>query len=472
MFKVFKDLQSYMAKEQINQVDLKFVDALGGWHHLSLPKDSVTADLFETGVGFDGSSVGFKKLESGDMVMVPELESAWIDPFCAYKTLSFICNVCEADTVAPFSDDPRRVVGKAAQYAKEQNIADKIIFGPEFEFHVFDGIYYSNTNGECGYRIDAAESEWNSPEAGHGYFVAREKGYHAAPPNDQFWDLRTEIVDTLQQIGVSVRYHHHEVGGTGQLEIEVPLGSMMWAADASMKIKYVVKALARKHGKTATFMPKPLRNEAGSGMHCHQTLWKGEKNLFFDESGYAGLSRTALHYIGGLLKHGRALLGLTNPSVNSYRRLIPGFEAPVKAFFSQANRSAAIRVPKYATTHDTKRIEFRPPDAMGNIYLTLAAQLMAGLDGIKNEIDPTKEGFGPIDENVFAWSAEKQDRIKSLPETMEDALEDLAKDHDFLLAGEVFTESLIDQWLKLKWKEVKSLWGCPHPLEIQMYYDA
>ena len=471
MFKSFEEVQAFMEREDVTQVDLKFANALGQWHHLSLPTDSVDEEIFEKGVGFDGSSVGFKALESGDMVMVPELGTAWMDPFCEYPTLSFVCNVCEADTVERFADDPRGVALKAQEHVRKSGVADKVIFGPEFEFHVFDGIYYSNDNGDCGYRIETREGHWNSSEAGHGYFVARQNGYHAIPPHDAHWDLRTEIVETLQQIGVPIRYHHHEVGGAGQLEIEVPLGSLMWAADASMKIKYVTKQVARLRNQTATFMPKPLGNEAGSGMHCHQTLWKGEKNLFYDENGYSGLSETALHYIGGLLKHGRALLGLTNASVNSYRRLIPGFEAPVKAFFSQANRSAAIRVPKYATTHDGKRIEFRPPDATGNIYLTLAAQLMAGIDGIKNKIDPRKEGFGPIDENVFDWPREKQASIVSLPSSLEEALDALERDHDFLLEGGVFTENLLQTWVEMKRRDVERMRGLPHPLEIQLYYD-
>lgn len=472
MFKSLAEVLSFVEKEGVVQVDLKFVNAVGGWHHLSLPARNFDQGILEKGLGFDGSSVGFKSLESGDMVMVPDLTSAWMDPFCEYKTLSFLCDVCEADSVERFPDDPRSVVVKAQDYLASSGVADRAIFGPEFEFHVFDAVYFDLEGRSCAYHIESKESVSNSAEAGHGYFVRRQQGYHAIPPHDNHWDLRTEIVERLSKVGVPVHYHHHEVGGAGQLEIEVPLGSLLWAADATMKAKYVTKHVALRRGQTATFMPKPMYNEAGSGMHCHQTLWRGDKNLFFDEKGYSGLSETALHYIGGLLKHGKALLGLTNPSVNSYHRLIPGFEAPTKAFFSQANRAAAIRVPKYATSHDSKRIEFRPPDATGNIYLTLAAQLMAGLDGIKKKIDPTKEGFGPIDENVFEWSPEKQKEIVSLPSTLKEALEALERDHEFLLEGGVFTKSLLETWTDLKKKEIEDLRGRPHPKEIELYYDV
>jgi len=471
MFKSLAEVRAFIENEGVVQVDLKFVNAVGGWHHLSLPSENFDEALVTNGIGFDGSSVGFKALESGDMVMLPDLKAGWIDPFCEYKTLSFLCNVCEADTAAPFADDPRQVVLKAQDYLAKSGYADRAIFGPEFEFHVFDGVYFDRDEGGCGYSIESSEIKRDALDTGHGHFLNPQGGYHAIPPGDSNWDLRTDIVEKLKSAGVPVYYHHHEVGAAGQLEIEIPLGSIIWAADATMKAKYIVKQTSLQRGKTATFMPKPLFNEAGSGMHCHQTLWKGDKNLFFDSKGYSGLSETALHYIGGILLHGRALLGLTNPSINSYHRLIPGFEAPTKAFFSQANRSAAIRVPKYATTHDEKRIEFRPPDATGNIYLTLAAQLMAGLDGIKKKIDPTKEGFGPIDENVFKWSAEKQAKIDSLPSSLEEALQSLEEDHEFLLEGGVFTKSLLETWVDLKRKELQSLIGRPHPKEIEMYYN-
>jgi len=472
MFKTFEEALTYMEQNAVFQVDLKFVGPLGQWHHVSLPVAPELGSIAKRGVGFDGSSLGFKAVESGDMVLVPDPTSAWMDPFPSYSTMSFICDVREADTLADFPNDPRSVAKRAEQYLRDTKVADQVRFGPEFEFYVFDKVFFENKMGRSGYSVESAETDWNSPDGGHGHYIKPLRGYHAIPPQDCQWDLRTEITAHLQDVGIPVHYHHHEVGGPGQVEIEISLGSLTWASDATMSVKYIAKQTARKHGQTATFMPKPLHSEAGSGMHCHQTLWKGDTNLFFDPSGYAGLSSLARHYIAGLLHHGPALLALTNPSTNSYRRLIPGFEAPSKAFFSQANRSAAIRVPKYATTNETKRIEFRPPDATGNIYLVLAAQLMAGLDGILKKMDPTDMGFGPIDENVFRWSKEKQATVPSLPESLEEALDALERDHDFLLAGGVFTETLLDQWVRFKRGEAADILGRPHPYEVEIYFDV
>ncbi len=470
MFKSFEEAVTFIRNHNIFQVDLKFVDPKGQWHHVSLPARTGQEEIARYGVGFDGSTLGFKGVEAGDMVLVPDPATAWVDPFCERPTLSFVCDVREADTLAEFPNDPRSVAKRAVAFLESTGIADRCSFGPEFEFYIFDRVYFNNQTGSASYQVESVETDWNAPEGGHGHYIKRLAGYHAIPPQDSQWNIRTEMVAVLMDMGIPVHYHHHEVGGPGQVEIEIPLGDLLWAADATMTVKYVAKQVARRHGMTATFMPKPLHSEAGSGMHCHQTLWKGGRNLFYDPDGYSGLSKLALHYVAGLLSHGRALLALTNPSTNSYRRLIPGFEAPNKAFFSQANRSAAIRVPKYATTEERKRIEFRPPDATGNIYLMLAAQLMAGLDGILKEMDPSP--FGPIDENVFAWPRERQGTIPSLPTTLEEALDALEEDHEFLLQGGVFTESLLEQWIRMKRGEASDILGRPHPYEIELYFDV
>ena len=470
MFSTFEEVISHIETHDIFQIDLKFTDPFGQWHHVSLPAESGAAEIAARGVGFDGSSLGFRAVESGDMVLVPDPTSAWIDPFAERPTLSFICDVKDADSLEQFPNDPRSVARRAEAYLRESGIADRLAIAPEFEFYVFDRVFFENQMGRSGYSIESQETDWNSPEGGHGHYIKRLKGYHAIPPQDCQWDLRSEMVASLQDMGIAIHYHHHEVGGPGQVEIEVPLQGLLTAADTVMTVKYVAKQTARRKNMTATFMPKPLHSEAGSGMHCHQTLWKGDHNLFFDEAGYAGLSETALKYIAGLLTHGPALLALTNPSTNSYRRLVPGFEAPNKAFFGKANRSAAIRVPKYAVTERTKRIEFRPPDATSNPYLMLAAQLMAGLDGIERGLDSKR--FGPIDENVFAWSREKQAQIPSLPGSLEEALDALEEDHEFLLKGGVFTESLLEQWIEAKRVEANDILGRPHPYEIELYFDS
>ena len=332
---------------------------------------------------------------------------------------------------------------------------------------------YENGINRAYYEIFSAEADWNSAQGGHGHYIPVHGGYHAIPPKDSLYKLRTEISSHLEKMGVPVKYHHHEVGGPGQCEIETPMMGLVAAGDATMIIKYVTKMTAHSHGQTATFMPKPLYGEAGSGMHFHQHLFKGKKNVFYDAKGYGCLSQEAFHYIGGLLLHGPALLAITNPSTNSYRRLVPGYEAPVNSFFSLGNRSAAVRIPKYANQPDTARMEFRPPDATGNVYLMLAAMLMAGLDGIKNKIDPTTHGFGPIDQNIFAWTDEQRAGIKSLPSSLNEALHALETDHEFLTEGGVFNEDLIHQWVDYKRNvEYFAVRNRPHPYEMSLYFDV
>ncbi|HAL61246.1 MAG TPA: type I glutamate--ammonia ligase [Chloroflexi bacterium] len=473
MFSDFSEAQEFVQREEIRMIDLKFCDLWGAWHHVSLPAREFVPALMEQGVGIDGSSIGFKGVESGDMVVVPDLTTGAMDPFWSMKTLSFICHIREAGSLQAFGQDPRAIALRAERYMVEQGVAERSSWGPEFEFYVFDSVAIDNAVNRAGYRVESREADWQSGQDGLGYQIRRHGGYHAIPPSDTLYDLRSEITACLEAMGVAVRYHHHEVGGPGQSEIEIALIGIQQAGDATMLTKYAAKMVARQRGQTVTFMPKPLYGEAGNGMHFHQTLWQGDRNLFYDPAGYAGLSDTALHYIGGLLKHASALLAFTNPSTNSYRRLVPGYEAPVSSFFSLANRTAAIRVPKYAATAETKRIEFRLPDATCNVYLALTAQLMAGVDGVLREIDPVAEGFGPYDEDIFAWSPEERARLKALPTSLDEALQAVEEDRDFLLAGGVFTEDLIEAWVRHKREqEFCAVRERPHPYEMVLYFDT
>ncbi|HQN43292.1 MAG TPA: type I glutamate--ammonia ligase [Anaerolineaceae bacterium] len=471
MFQDFIEAATFVRENDIRMIDLKFCDLWGRWHHVTISASEFTPELMEAGIGFDGSSVGFKSVKAGDMALIPDLTTGFLDPFWEMPTLSFICDTVEADTKERFAGDPRIVVQRAEAYMQERGFATESLWGPEFEFYVFNDVVLENTVNAASYRVDAYEGQWNSVQGGDGHLLPLHGGYHAIPPRDQTYDLRARMVMTLEQVGVPVKYHHHEVGGPGQCEIETPLMGLLAAADASLVIKYISKMVANAAGQTVTFLPKPLYGEAGSGMHFHQQLLRDGANLFYDAKGPNLLSKTALYYIGGLLTHAPAVLAFTNPSTNSYRRLVPGFEAPISAFFSSGNRSAAIRVPKYATQPDTVRFEFRPPDATCNPYLAMAAQLMAGLDGIRRKIDPTPAGFGPIDDDIFSWPAEKRATIKSLPTSLEEALDALEADYDFLLEGGVFTEEMLRTWVKGKRAEDLQVRSRPHPYEIQMYFD-
>ena len=473
MFQTIDQAQKHIKDLQVEMVDLKFSDLWGRWHHLTIPAGQFCPDLFEKGIGFDGSAVGLKSVKAGDMVLIPELGTAFMDPFWDLPTLSFLCSSREADTHAIFENDPRNIAVRAEEYLKQTGIADESRWGPEYEFYIFDSVSYESGVNRSSYSITSAEADWNSAAGGHGHYIPLHGGYHAIPPKDALYKIRTEIVRHLTVMGVQVKYHHHEVGGPGQSEIETPMKGLLPAADDTMIIKYVTKMTAHAHGQTATFMPKPLYGEAGSGMHFHQHLFKKKKNVFYDAKGYGCLSQEALYYISGLLTHGAALLALTNPSTNSYRRLIPGFEAPVNAFFSLGNRSAAVRIPKYANQPDSTRVEFRPPDASCNVYLALGAMLMAGLDGIRNKIDPTAAGFGPIDQNVFAWTEEQRSRIKPLPSSLNEALHALEIDHGFLTTGGVFTEEMLNQWIDFKrQQEYYAVRNRPHPYEMNLYFDV
>lgn len=473
MFESFDQAHSFVIQEKIQLIDLKFCDLWGRWHHLTVPSSQFTPDIMEEGIGFDGSAVGLKSVKAGDMVLVPELSSGFVDPFWEVPTLSFICTTLEADTHLVFTNDPRNIAIRAEAYLKETGIADRSMWGPEFEFYIFDDVAFENGVNQASYRLDSSEADWNSGAGGHGHYIPLHGGYHAIPPKDQLFNLRSEMSLRLEAMGVPVKYHHHEVGGPGQSEIETPMMGLVQAGDATMLVKYVTKMTAHEHGKTVTFMPKPLYGEAGSGMHFHQHLFNGNKNVFYDATGYGCMSQNALYYIGGLLKHGPALLALTNPSTNSYRRLVPGFEAPVNSFFSLGNRSAAVRIPKYANQPHNARMEFRPPDATCNVYLALAGQLLAGLDGIRNKIDPTERGYGPIDANIFAWTEEERSKIHKLPASMREAMDTLRDDHQFLLAGDVFSPDLIEMWINYKMDaEYLQVRNRPHPYEMTLYFDV
>ncbi len=471
MFQSLDEVRRLIAERGIEQVDLKFSDLWGRWHHVTVSASSFDERLLEKGIGFDGSSVGFKGISSGDMVLVPELGTGFVDPFWELPTLSFICTTLEADTRSLFPYDPRSILRRAEAWLAETGVADASRWGPEFEFYVFSGVSYDNGMNVASYRIESEEGRWRSRESGDGYVGPARGGYHAIPPRDRLHNLRSRICQRLDAAGVPVKYHHHEVGGPGQCEIETPLLPAVAAADACMLVKYLTRMSAIEQGLTVTFMPKPLYGEAGSGMHFHQRLERGGANLFYDAGGYGCLSETARCYVGGLLEHGAALLALTSPSSNSYRRLVPGFEAPVSAIFSAGNRSAAVRIPRYANRPESARIEFRPPDATANPYLSIAAQLLAGVDGIRRRLEPEKLGFGPVDEDIFAWSEERRRSIKALPATLEQALAALEADHGFLLAGGVFSEELIARWIADKRRERLDVIRRPHPYEVELYFD-
>jgi glutamine synthetase len=469
MFQTLDEAAAFIRHKSVAMVDLKFCDLWGRWRHVTLPAARFNPALLETGVGFDGSSLGLSAVKSGDLV--PELATAFLDPFWDVPTISFLCATLEADSHQPYPHDPRTLATRAEEFLRTSGVGEASLWGPEFEFYIFDGVSYENAMNVAAYRVESREANWKSHELGSGYTIPRHGGYHAIPPQDHLHNARTKISLHLESMGVPVKYHHHEVGGPGQCEIETRMLPMVRAADVTLLAKYVARMTAREMGMTATFMPKPLFGEAGSGLHFHQQVWSGDTNVFYDPAGYGCLSETARFYVGGLLAHGPAVMALTNPSTNSYRRLVPGYEAPVSAIFSLGNRSAAIRIPKYANRPESARMEFRPPDATCNPYLAIAAQLMAGIDGVRRRTDPTALGFGPYDEDVFSWPAEKRAHIKALPTSLDEALDALERDHDFLLEGSVFSPEMLHRWVKRKRSEERSVRDRPHPFEIELYYD-
>jgi glutamine synthetase len=471
MFKTFTEAEKYISDHNILMIDLKFVDLSGRWHHVTITKHEFNADLMNEGIGFDGSSVGLKSVKSGDMALIPDLTTGFLDPFWETPTLSFICNTVEADSKVPFRDDPRQIANRAEKMLLDSKIGTHSMWGPEFEFYILSKVLYENNSHTSSYQLNALEGAWNANNPDYRDCIPAHGGYHVIAPKDHHYQTRATMVTLLENMQIPIKYHHHEVGAPGQCEIETPMLSLLKAADATLMIKYVTRMVAVQQGLQVTYLPKPFFGEAGSGMHYHIQLFNGRINVFYDPKGENLLSETARFFIGGLLTHSPAVLGFTNPSTNSYRRLVPGYEAPVNCFYSSGNRSAAIRVPRYATKPENVRFEFRPPDATSNPYLAMSAMLMAGLDGIKNKIDPSREGFGPINENIFSWSAEQRARIKSLPTSLSVALDALESDHKFLTSGDVFSEDLIANWVQAKRSEERQVSIRPHPYEIELYYD-
>jgi glutamine synthetase len=458
----------------IQMVDLKFVDLFGTWQHVSFHSSMLTEQAFSEGLPFDGSSIrGWKSINESDMYMVPDPKTAWIDPFFQVPTLSLICNIIEPRTGQPYSRCPRSLAMRAVAYLQSTGIADTAYFGPEAEFFIFEDVRFDQTQNAGYYFVDSIEGRWNSgreEKGGNlGYKPRYKEGYFPVPPTDAHQDLRTEMLLTMAKLGVPIEKHHHEVATGGQGELGYRFADLLTSADYMMIYKYVIRNVARKHGKTVTFMPKPLFNDNGSGMHTHQSLWKDGQPLFYQEGNYADLSEIALYYIGGLLKHAPALLAFTNPTTNSYKRLVPGFEAPVNLAYSQGNRSAAIRIPVTGKNPKAKRLEFRCPDATCNPYLAFSAMLMAGLDGIKNKIHPGE----PLDKDIYDLEPDELAKIPSTPGSLLDALESLQKDHDFLLEGGVFTEDLIETYIEYKIdNEINPINLRPHPYEFALYFDA
>lgn len=466
------DLSKFAKARQAEFIDLKFSDLLGMWHHITLPITSLERDLFTNGVGVDGSSLpGFSRIENGDMIMRPDPETAFMDPFFEHPTLSMIGNIMESgDKVSPYSRNPRRVTADAEAYLRKKLNGLEAILGPEFEFYVFDKVNFFQGAESAFYHLDSLEAEWSAAadEESLGFKIPFKRGYHVAPPMDRTFNLRSQISLLLAEVGVKLKYHHHEVGAGGQHEIEVQFSPLLKMGDQSMLVKYFVKNECFRERRSATFMPKPLFNEPGSGLHVHQYLADANGSVFFDKKGPARLSRTALYYIGGLLKHVDAVLAFTNPSTNSFKRLVPGFEAPVAGTYSEGNRTACIRVPGYQRDPKKMRFEFRPPDGTMNPYLAYAAMVMAGIDGIKHKIDP---GL-PFDRNLDELSETELAGIHQLPTSLTKALNALEEDSGFLLQGGVFTEDLLENWIALKRKEVTQIRVRPTPHEFELYYNT
>ena len=453
-------------------VDLRFVDLPGVWQHFSIPVEDLDEDLFEEGIGFDGSSIrGFQVIHESDMLLIADPETACVDPMLETPTLSLICNVLDPVTRQRYSRDPRYIAQKSENFLTSTGIADLSYWGPELEFYIFDDVRYDQNAHRGYYFIDSNEGIWNAGrEEGPnlGYKLRHKEGYFPVPPSDTLQDLRSEIMLNLKAVGVHAEVHHHEVGTAGQGEIDMRYTTLTKMADNVMYYKYIIRNIAKKHGKVATFMPKPIFGDNGSGMHTHQSLWKGQTNLFWDEKEYAQINQTARYYIGGLLRHASALLGLCAPTTNSYRRLVPGFEAPVNLVYSQRNRSAAVRIPVYSKSPKSKRIEFRCPDPAANPYLCFAAQLMAGLDGVRNKIDPGE----PIDKDLYDLEPNEAANIKSTPGSLGEVLDALEADHDWLLVGDVFTPDVIETWLSYKReRELAPVNLRPVPYEFFLYFD-
>ena len=466
-----KSVMELAKKQGAKMVDVKFVDTFGTWQHFSLPISELTEEVFDEGYGFDGSSIrGWKSIEASDMLALPDPETAFLDPFCAVPTLSLTCSIAETGTKELYTRDPRGIARRAEKYLRSTGLADAAVFGPEAEFFIFDNVQFDARCNGTFYSVDSEEAIWNSgrEEAPNlGYKIRHKEGYFPVAPHDTQQDLRTEMCLVMEELGMKIERQHHEVATGGQAEIDFRFDTLVRTADHMMLYKYVIKNVARRHGKTVCLMPKPLFGDNGSGMHTHQSLWKNGRPLFAGKE-YAGLSQMALYYIGGILKHAKALCAICSPTTNSFKRLVPGYEAPVNLAYSARNRSAAIRIPTYSENPKTRRIEYRPPDAAANPYLCFAALLLAGLDGVLNKIEPGE----PMDKNMYELPPEDLKKIPQVPSSLGEALDLLEKDHEFLLKGDVFTADFLEMWVAAKRKEVDALRLRPHPYEFHLYYDV
>jgi glutamine synthetase len=467
-----KEVLQLIKDREIEEIDLRFCDLPGLWQHYTFVPEILNEDSFEDGFGFDGSSIrGFREIQESDMLLFPDPDTAFEDPFMKRRTLVMICNIADPMTGEQYSRDPRFIARKAEKYLKSTGIGDASYFGIEPEFFIFDDVRFEQKMNGAFYSVDSNEGAWNSGRdegPNLGYKPRSKQGYFPVPPMDSLHDIRSDMVAALRQVGINVELHHHEVATGGQCEIAIRYDTLTQTADNLLKFKYILKNVARANNKTVTFMPKPLFMDNGSGMHCHQSIWDNDTNLFYEAGTYADLSKLAVYYIGGLLKHAGAVLALSAPTTNSYRRLVPGYEAPINLIYSMRNRSACVRIPAYANSEKSKRLEFRPPDPSCNGYLALAGMLMAGLDGIQNKIMPPD----PMDKDLYDLPPEEMANVGSTPGTLEEALEALKNDHEFLLKGDVFTKDVIDTWIKYKWEnEVDAIRLRPHPYEFALYYD-
>jgi glutamine synthetase len=466
-----REALEFAKKNRVQVVDLKFIDLIGTWQHFTIPANELSEDLFKDGSGLDGSSIrGWKAINNSDMLVVPDPATACLDPFTAVPTLSLVGNVVDPISRETYERDPRYIAQKAEKYLQSTKIGDVSYWGPEAEFFIFDQARYDQTSHSGYYHIDSDEGVWNMGQDGInlGGKIRHKEGYFPVPPTDTQQDIRSEMILEMEKVGIPVEKHHHEVATAGQAEIDIRFDSLVRTADKMMMYKYIVKNVARRHGKTVTFMPKPIFGDNGSGMHTHQSIWKEGKPLFAGKE-YAGVSQMCLHYIGGILKHAPALAAITNPTTNSYKRLTPGFEAPVLLAYSSRNRSAGIRIPMYSPSPKAKRIEVRFPDPGANPYLAFSAMLMAGLDGIENKINPGE----PAEKDLYDLEAKEAAKIRTMPGSLDEALNNLEKDHKFLLKGGVFTEDLIEAWIGYKRsKEVDPMRLRPHPSEFFLYYDV
>jgi len=467
-----KEVLEFAKKNKVEIVDLKFIDLPGLWQHFSISTSELTNELFEEGIGFDGSSIrGFQTIDESDMLLIPDPASAGMDPFTDLPTLSLICNVKDPVSGESYTRDPRYVAQKAEKYLKTIGIADTSYWGPEIEFYILDNVRFDQSYNYGYYYIDSEEGFWNSgngEKPNLGYKPRYKEGYFPVPPMDHLQNIRSEMLRTLEKMGVRMEIHHHEVGTAGQTEMDMRYTTLTRMADQVMMYKYVIKNVARKHGKTVTVMPKPIFMDNGSGMHTHQSLWKDGKNLFYDKKGYALISDMARHYIGGILKHADALCGLVAPTTNSYRRLVPGYEAPINLVYSQRNRSACVRIPMYSKSEKAKRLEFRTPDPSCNPYYAFAAMLMAGLDGVEKKIEPPP----PLDKDLYDLDPKDAAKVKSVAGSLEQVLDALENDHAFLLKGDVFTKDVIETWIEYKRKkELDPVRLRPHPYEFALYFD-